>query len=205
VTDRPTGGRPTKAQAVARTELLLDTARTLFSERGYAGTSIDEVAAVLRFSKHTIYRRYANKLVLLEAVVDRDVERFKAALAKAAENETDPLVALRAIALAYFGFSASPVYSALYIAIALEAGRSEHLQAKLREWSAAALDPMCHGIVAAAPEQGWAAEQPMVIAEVLIDLLDGAANRSKWAGTSQRDLGLLFEARWQLFRRIVQP
>lgn len=205
MTERASGGRPTQAQAAARSQALLDTARVLFSEKGYAGTTIDEVAAVLRSSKHTIYRRYANKLVLLEAVVDRDVERFRAALAEAARRETDPLMSLRSVARAYFGFSASPSYSALYIAIALEAGRSDHLQAKLRLWSAAALDPMCDGIRAAAPGQGWNSDHVMNIAEILIDLLDGAANRSKWSDAPHRALDSVFEARWHLFCRAALP
>lgn len=102
------GGRPTKQQAAERTENLLDAARELFCARGFAGTSIDEIAAVLRSSKHTIYRRYASKLLLLEAVVDRDVSRFRRALLDAAVAETNPVAALRSMARAYFGFSASP-------------------------------------------------------------------------------------------------
>ncbi|MDF0486731.1 TetR/AcrR family transcriptional regulator [Sphingomonas sp. H39-1-10] len=203
--ERASGGRPTQAEAAARSEALLDTARALFSEKGYAGTTIDEVATVLRSSKHTIYRRYANKLVLLEAVVDRDVERFRAALIEAARTEADPLLKLRAVARTYFGFSASPGYATLYIAIALEAGRSDHLRAKLRLWSAAALEPMCDGIRAAAPEQGWDLDQAMNIAEILIDLLDGAASRSKWSDSPHWEPDAVFEMRWQLFLRAVHP
>lgn len=201
MTERSAGGRPTKAQAAARTEVLLDAARTFFSEKGFAGTTIDEVAATLGFSKHTVYRRYANKRVLLEAVVDRDVERFRAALEKAASVEAAPMDSLRLIARAYFAFSASPGYSALYLAIALEAGKSEHLQARLRTWSTAALVPLHKAVTAAAPDQGWDVTEAMQTVEVLIDLLDGAANRAKWADEPHRNLDQVFEERWTVFCR----
>jgi AcrR family transcriptional regulator len=74
--------------------------------------------------KHTIYHRYANKMAVLEAVVERDRTRFIAALATSGEACDAPLDQLRAMARTYFGFSADPAYSALYAAIMLEAASS---------------------------------------------------------------------------------
>lgn len=195
------GGRPTKQQAAERTENLLDAARELFCARGFAGTSIDEIAAVLRSSKHTIYRRYASKLLLLEAVVDRDVSRFRRALLDAAVAETNPVAALRSMARAYFGFSASPAYSALYAAIALESSTSTHLRAKLQIWADSALEPLCRAVETATPPAGWAAGQARDVCEILIDLLDGAANRAKWknASADPEKLDRVFMSRWELF------
>jgi AcrR family transcriptional regulator len=206
VSERAGGGRPTKAQAVARTEALLDAARELFCSRGFAGTSIDEIAGVVRSSKHTIYRRYANKLILLEAVVDRDVSRFRDALLAAAAGEEEPVEALRSMARAYFGFSASPGYSALYAAIALESASSAHLRGKLQEWADAALEPMFKAIATAASSGGWRAERENEVCEVLIDLLDGQANRAKWAdaSTDPAKLDRMFAARWDLFLRAMR-
>jgi AcrR family transcriptional regulator len=204
MTEDGSGGRPTKAQAAARTELLLDTARSLFCESGFAGATLDEVAARLRCSKHTIYRRYANKSLLLEAVVARDVERFRSTLTAAAIAEPHPLASLRAVARAYFDFSASPSYSALYSAIALETGTSNRLQAKFSFWSATSLQPLRRAIEAAAAEQGWEPRYAPGLAEILVDLLDGAANRSKWRDTNHRDLSAEFERRWALFCEVAR-
>lgn len=196
------GGRPTKAQAAARDEALLDAARRLFSERGYAATSIDEIAATLGWSKHTVYNRHAGKLPLLEAVVDRDVGRFIAALEDAGQG-TDPLASLRAMARTYFGFSASPAYAALYAAIALEAANSAYLRERLQAWAAAALKPMRDAIAQFAQLARWQEYGVDEACQLLIDLLDGEASRAKWDGIVADHLEQRFERRWRIFRRIV--
>jgi AcrR family transcriptional regulator len=196
------GGRPTKAQAAARDEALLDAARRLFSERGYAGTSIDQVAATLGWSKHTIYNRHAGKLPLLEAVVDRDVGRFIAALEGAGEG-TDPLASLRAMASTYFVFSASPEYAALYAAITLEAANSAHLRERLQAWAAAALKPMLDAIAQVAQLGPWQKYGVDEACQLLIDLLDGEASRAKWDGIAGDHLEQRFERRWKIFRRMM--
>jgi TetR/AcrR family transcriptional regulator, mexJK operon transcriptional repressor len=203
VSMRAAGGRPTKEQAAARTEALLDTARGLFCIKGVAVTSIDEIAQVLRSSKHTIYRRYDSKLVLLEAVVSRDVDRFQIALKNAGAVEREPMATLRAMARTYFDFGSSRAYSALYAAIALEAATSDHLRARLRGWAAAALLPLRQAIVAAMPAQDWRNDNPDEVCEILVDLLDGAANRAKWSEDKEADqaaLSRVFAARWEVFR-----
>lgn len=199
------GGRPTKKQAAERTTALLDKARELFGQKGFAGTTIDEIAGCLRFSKHTIYNRYANKLELLEAVVDRDVERFRAALIDARDQHSDPMDALRSMACIYFGFSASPGYSSLYAAIALESASSEHLRKRLGQWAEMSLDPLKKAIEAAEPPGGWNSPSTEQVCNVLIDLLDGEATRAKWstAAASPETCDKLFTARWILFRRAL--
>lgn len=199
----PSGaGRPTKAQAAAKTGTLLDTARALFCERGFAGATIDEIAARLGWSKHTIYNRYASKLVLLEAVVDRDVARFRQALEAAGTAAVDPLESLRSMARAYFGFSVSPGYSALYAAVALEAATSAHLRRRLGEWASVSLEPLHAAIEAATPAVGWHVPAGEVCA-IVVDLLDGEANRVKWSDADDRPrpIELAFDRRWQIFRR----
>ncbi len=200
-------GRPTKAQATAKTEALLDTARALFSARGYAGASIDEIADALKWSKHTVYKRFPNKLALLEAVVDRDVERFRQALLAAGEASEDPMCALQAIARAYFGFSASPDYSALYSAVTLEAATSPHLRRKLTEWATASLEPLRRVIAAATPASGWSTGSGEEACAILIDLLDGEANRLKWSGDFEIPAAVerAFGRRWQVFLLAAFP
>jgi TetR/AcrR family transcriptional regulator, mexJK operon transcriptional repressor len=197
------GGRPTKAQAAAKNEELLDTARRLFCERGFAGTSIDEIAATLSWSKHTVYNRHASKIELLEAVVDRDVVRFVAALEEAKGDGDGPLASLRAMAWVYFDFATSPGYSALYAAVALEASSSEHLSRKLMEWAGTSLAPLRAGISDAADACGWKLEDIDEACGVLIDLLDGEANRVKWGGAvnDRAEIGRRFERRWEMFQR----
>jgi len=59
-----------------RREQLLDIARRLFAERGFEGTSIEEIAARADVSKPVVYEHFGGKEGLYAVVVDREVERF---------------------------------------------------------------------------------------------------------------------------------
>ncbi len=56
-------------RAEARPQELLDAALTVFVERGYAQTRLDEIAERAGVAKATLYRYYDNKLELFKAVV----------------------------------------------------------------------------------------------------------------------------------------
>jgi len=59
-----------------RREQLLDIGRRLFAERGFEGTSIEEVAAQAGVSKPVVYEHFGGKEGLYAVVVDREVERL---------------------------------------------------------------------------------------------------------------------------------
>lgn len=73
-------GRPPFKLAGEVDERILDAALVVFLERGFAGASIDEIAARARAGKPTIYARFPDKEALFAAVVLRNVavaiERF---------------------------------------------------------------------------------------------------------------------------------
>src|SRR5262249_27816063 len=66
-------GRPPKELAGEVDARILDAARKIFVERGFDGTSIDELAEVARAGKPTIYARFGDKRALFTAVMTRDV------------------------------------------------------------------------------------------------------------------------------------
>jgi AcrR family transcriptional regulator len=78
-------GRPPREHAGEVDARILDAARRVFLERGLSGASIDEIAAVARAGKPTIYARYPGKEALFAAVVARNVatvvERFESVVA----------------------------------------------------------------------------------------------------------------------------
>jgi AcrR family transcriptional regulator len=53
---------------------ILEAARRVFLERGLAGASIEEIAALARAGKPTIYARFPTKEALFTAVVRRNVD-----------------------------------------------------------------------------------------------------------------------------------
>lgn len=68
-------GRPTKAQAEARLEELLDAALDTFLERGFELATVEAIAARVNMTKRTVYVKFEDKAALFEAAVQRAIER----------------------------------------------------------------------------------------------------------------------------------
>jgi AcrR family transcriptional regulator len=64
--------------AAERREQLIEIARRLFAERGFDGTSIEEVAARALVSKPVVYEHFGGKEGLYAVVVDREVRSLLA-------------------------------------------------------------------------------------------------------------------------------
>ncbi|MFT8479320.1 MAG: TetR/AcrR family transcriptional regulator [Gluconobacter oxydans] len=90
------GGRPDTRMSEELDALILQTAVHLFGEKGYAATSMEQIAAVAQVGKQTIYRRHASKEILFKTVI---TELGQSLLGAAAPPEdmvsADPLLALR--------------------------------------------------------------------------------------------------------------
>ena len=75
-------------QAAATRAAIVDAARTLFTSRGYAATSIDDVAAAAGVARRTVYLSVGSKrdllLALLERMAPLSADRFATDLAAAA-------------------------------------------------------------------------------------------------------------------------
>ncbi|MDO5898437.1 TetR/AcrR family transcriptional regulator [Agrobacterium sp. Azo12] len=64
-------GRPVKGSEMAVVQDIVTAAQTLFFQNGYERTSIDQVAALAKSSKRTVYSKFATKAELFDAVVRR--------------------------------------------------------------------------------------------------------------------------------------
>ncbi|MGH3248411.1 MAG: TetR family transcriptional regulator, partial [Trebonia sp.] len=74
-TMRRGAGRPTREQAEARHQELLDAALDLFLEHGFELTTIEMVATRVSMTRRTVYARYAEKSALFRTAVQRAIER----------------------------------------------------------------------------------------------------------------------------------
>jgi AcrR family transcriptional regulator len=80
-----------RAQYSATTrKALVRSATKLFAERGYAGTSLDEVVARARVTKGALYHHYDGKLALFEAVFERLETKAQTTVARRIEKIRDP-------------------------------------------------------------------------------------------------------------------
>ncbi|HEU4945832.1 MAG TPA: TetR/AcrR family transcriptional regulator [Kribbella sp.] len=64
-----------RGPSLSKRRAIFDAARRLFLERGFAGTTIEDVAAAAGVSKQTIYTQFTDKETLFTALVTADVGR----------------------------------------------------------------------------------------------------------------------------------
>jgi AcrR family transcriptional regulator len=84
---RPPAPR-TRMTGKERREQLLDVGRSLFAEKGFDGTSIEEIAARAAVSKPVVYEHFGGKEGLYAVVVDREVSRMLGTVAEGLSGGT---------------------------------------------------------------------------------------------------------------------
>ena len=85
-----------------RREQLIHIGRTLFADRGFEGTTVEEIAAKAGVSKPVVYEHFGGKEGLYAVVVDREIRTLLDGITEALTTEvTGPrgLVELAALAL----------------------------------------------------------------------------------------------------------
>ncbi|MDO9378691.1 MAG: TetR/AcrR family transcriptional regulator [Nocardioidaceae bacterium] len=91
---RAASGRPPSSRrqeySSSTRRALVEGATTLFAERGYAGTSLDEVVAAARVTKGALYHHFGGKLDLFEHVVEREQKAASKKIARSLRREKDP-------------------------------------------------------------------------------------------------------------------
>lgn len=80
---------------------ILDVAQVLFTEQGYEGLSIRDLAQHCGLAKATIYHHFRDKEDLFLSVLERDLLCLRSKVVEAAATETEPLAKLRAASRAY--------------------------------------------------------------------------------------------------------
>lgn len=98
------GDRPLRADAARNRELILQTARRCFAERGLSVT-LNDIAHEAGVGVGTVYRRFADKDSLIEALLATKFDALNDAAARAAQ-EIEPREALRVYLMGVFEFRA---------------------------------------------------------------------------------------------------
>ncbi len=82
-----------------RREQLLDVGRSLFADKGFEGTTVEEIAARADVSKPVVYEHFGGKEGLYAVVVDREIRQLLDAVTAALTSVGDPRVLLERAAL----------------------------------------------------------------------------------------------------------
>lgn len=72
-----------KLTGAARRAQLVEVARTVFAERGYEATTVEQIAEHAKISKPIIYEHFGGKEGLYAVVVDREMEYVSRVIAEA--------------------------------------------------------------------------------------------------------------------------
>ena len=121
---------PQRSPRLASGGAIREAAAALFLEKGYQGTSLDEIAAVARVSKQTIYTHFANKEELFSDLVLGNAERvdgFVATMMRTVKDAGDTQTGLRDLARMYIRFVVRPEVLLLRRLVIAEAGRYPEL------------------------------------------------------------------------------
>jgi AcrR family transcriptional regulator len=89
-----------------RERQLVELAEQLFAERGYGGTSMEELASRAGVTKPMVYELFGSKDGVFRACVDRAVGQMARSVAEAVRAEAEPEARVRAGGLAFLRFAA---------------------------------------------------------------------------------------------------
>lgn len=115
-----------RAGRLASSGAIREAAAALFLEKGYRGTSMDDIAAAAQVSKQTIYTHFANKQELFEDLVLGNVDRVDAFIARLDVGD-DLDAGLARLARDYVTFVARPDVIRLRRLVIAEAARFPEL------------------------------------------------------------------------------
>ncbi|WP_271273863.1 TetR/AcrR family transcriptional regulator [Aliamphritea hakodatensis] len=98
-------GRPSKKQQ------LLDTARRVFAENGYQGTSIDLIVQEAGVSKPTVYNNFPTKQALLMALLEQLTAELEMTTSELLASDLDTS---EAVIRGYLNIASQPEYLMIY-------------------------------------------------------------------------------------------
>lgn len=164
VTERPS----LRAEQVAQTrQALIEAARELFGERGYAATSVDDVARTARVTSGALYHHFATKTGLFEAVFEHvHGEMLEAAEARALASP-DPVRMLTNAIDGFLDAMLDPAYQRIIVIDAPAVlGVSRFTELDERQ----ALEPFLEVVKAA----GLRTKEPEVLSRLIFGMLTRA-------------------------------
>jgi len=101
---RDTDGVRSRMTGPQRREQLLEVGRKLFADKGFEGTSVEEIAAKAGVSKPVVYEHFGGKEGLYAVVVDREIRTLLDGINVALRVETTSRGLLEAAALALLDY-----------------------------------------------------------------------------------------------------
>jgi AcrR family transcriptional regulator len=152
---------------------LLETATAMFAERGFARTSLDDIAVATQVTRGAVYHHFESKQAVFEAVFDALEQDMTARVAAAAAGQPDAWLAGLAALDAFLDLCCDNQYGRLcWLEGPLALGWSRWMDYE-KKYAYAMID----GFVRAARESGLLGQVPLPTASQLVFHLLGGAGR----------------------------
>ena len=195
--------RLSRAEQVERNrELVLDAARRVFLERGYAGATLEAIAEEAGFSKGVVYSQFSGKSDLFLALLQRRiVERAEENARLAADHAGLDGFRLLMRANARRNEEGRSGWSALLIEFRVAAARDPELNRRYAALHTQAMDQFTEVIRDVLARGGWATVYPPRVFAELIFAVDAGRILERAAGTSVLDVDTIDD----LVARLVVP
>lgn len=94
----------TRMTGFARREQLVEIGRSLFAQKGFDATSVEEIAAKAKVSKPVVYEHFGGKEGLYAVVVDREVQALIGSLNTSLESSGRPRILLESATLTLLNY-----------------------------------------------------------------------------------------------------
>lgn len=114
-----------------RRDKILQAARQVFLEKGFARAPVDDIAKAARVSTGTVYIYFETKDRLFEAITDLTLAPFDGMFAQIDAMTGDPASVLTRFAEVYFRFLTEPEVQSTYRIMTMEAPRRPDMGARM--------------------------------------------------------------------------
>jgi AcrR family transcriptional regulator len=160
-----------KRRSSARPDELRAAALRLFSERGYGGATMEDIAEAATVTVGTVYRYFRDKEALLASLVECAAAEPLLGPRPSADSAADPLSQFRAALTAIWSASRRSPHGDMLRLMVAESGNAPEL---VRQYRTAVLDPAVH-LLAGILDGGRAGDGPVLRARATLANLLGAS------------------------------
>jgi AcrR family transcriptional regulator len=167
---RPAVGRPPKRlPARKRRQQLLDVALRVFAAKGYAATTMDDIAEAAGVTKPLLYQHFASKRALYLELVDAVAQDLLQAIAQSTAGAAGPRQQVEAGFAAYFRLVVHHA-DAFRLLFGSEAPDDPELSDWLRR-----VEDVLAGAVGSLIEAGLDDEHRLLLAHAVVGMAEGAS------------------------------
>jgi TetR/AcrR family transcriptional regulator, mexJK operon transcriptional repressor len=196
-------GRPTRDEAKALIDHVVEVADALFIDKGYGATSMARVASRARVGKQTLYRRFSDKADLFREVIRRRIDTTVVSADDSVVSR-DPLDELKKLGRAALENALNPELVRLYRVVIAEAVLFPELARAASDYLGSNLKDRCiDAIRKAQATQMCKPGDPEALAHCFLwsligeAFLNGLSGQGRLAGEDDRDAHL--ELVWRVF------